>query len=216
MATRYSPGLNCSGIASCYVRGRGRPDFFLHSIFTVRHAEGVETLSADEIRRAVQAALAEDIGSGDVTTLATVPKSATASALMRARESLVLAGVSLAEAAFRELSPAVEIVRAAEDGQTMAAGQTVLSVFGPAAALLSAERVALNFVQRLSGIATLTAQFVEAVRGTGARILDTRKTTPGLRRLEKYAVICGGGTNYRFVLFDMVLVNDNHLATLGG
>ena len=178
------------------------------------HAAAVEALSAQEIGRAVQLALAEDIGSGDVTSLATVPEKAVASAVMRAREPLVIAGLALAEAAFRELSAAVQISRGAEDGQRAPAEKTLLTISGPARAILSAERVALNFVQRLSGVATLTAQFVEAIKDTQAQILDTRKTTPGWRRLEKYAVTCGGGHNHRLGLFDMVLIKDNHLAAL--
>jgi nicotinate-nucleotide pyrophosphorylase (carboxylating) len=174
----------------------------------------VESLSTEEIRRAVVLALAEDIGSGDATTLATVPETAQAKAVARAREPLVAAGLAVAEAAFRELSTAVQITRAVEDGQRVAEGKPLLEIAGPARALLSAERVALNFLQRLCGIATLTAQFVDAVKGTQAQILDTRKTTPGWRRLEKYAVTCGGGRNHRFGLFDMVLIKDNHLATL--
>ena len=174
----------------------------------------MEPLSAEEIRRAVQLALAEDIGSGDVTTLATLPKNATTKAVMRARESLVVAGLALAEAAFRELSLDISIVRTAEDGERAAADKVLLTVSGSARAILSAERVALNFVQRLSGVATLTAQFVDAIKGTRAQILDTRKTTPGWRVWEKYAVTCGGGRNHRFGLFDMVLIKDNHLAVL--
>jgi nicotinate-nucleotide pyrophosphorylase (carboxylating) len=162
----------------------------------------------------VAAALAEDIGSGDATTLAAVPEDAQAKAIMCAREPLILAGLALAEAAFRELSQQAGINRAAQDGQHVPAGNSLLTITGPARALLSAERVALNFVQRLSGIATLTAQFVEVVKGTRAQILDTRKTTPGWRRLEKYAVACGGGRNHRFGLFDMILIKDNHLAAL--
>jgi nicotinate-nucleotide pyrophosphorylase (carboxylating) len=171
-------------------------------------------LTAPEIHQAVQAALAEDIGSGDATTLATVPEIATAKAVMRAREPLVVAGLDFAEAAFCELSTAVKIERLAKDGQRVNAGEILLKISGPARAILSAERVALNFVQRLSGIATLTAQFVDAIKGTPAQILDTRKTTPGWRRFEKYAVICGGGLNHRLGLFDMVLIKDNHLAAL--
>jgi nicotinate-nucleotide pyrophosphorylase (carboxylating) len=174
----------------------------------------VEALSSEEIHRAVQLALAEDIGPGDVTTLAIVQQDAAAAALMRAREPLVIAGLALAEAAFRELSAHVILNREAEDGQRVETGRTLLKVSGPARALLTAERVALNFVQRLSGVATLTARFVEAIKGTGARILDTRKTTPGWRRFEKYAVRCGGGQNHRAGLFDMVLIKDNHLAAL--
>jgi nicotinate-nucleotide pyrophosphorylase (carboxylating) len=171
-------------------------------------------LSAPEIRAAVRLGLAEDIGSGDVTTLATVPANATAKAVMRAREPLVVAGIGFAETAFRELSPKIKIERLSRDGQRIAAGKTLLKISGPARAILTAERVALNFVQRLSGVATLTSQFVEAVRGTRAKILDTRKTTPGWRRFEKYAVACGGGKNHRLGLFDMVLIKDNHLAAL--
>jgi len=171
-------------------------------------------LSAAEIRQAVRAALAEDIGSGDATTLATVPPQLTARAVMRAREPLVVAGLDFAETAFRGLSAKVKIKRTSRDGQRVKAGAALLKISGPARALLSAERVALNFVQRLSGVATLTAQFVKAVHGTRAKILDTRKTTPGWRRFEKYAVACGGGKNHRSGLFDLILIKDNHLVTL--
>jgi nicotinate-nucleotide pyrophosphorylase (carboxylating) len=174
----------------------------------------VESLTAQEIRQAVELALAEDIGKGDVTTLAVVPKSALAVAALRAREPLVVAGLACAEAAFHSLSDALHLGRIAQDGQRVKADDPLLKVGGPARAILSAERVALNFVQRLSGIATLTAQFVDAVKDTHAQILDTRKTTPGWRRLEKYAVTCGGGRNHRSGLFDMVLIKDNHLAAL--
>jgi len=192
-------------------------------------------LSAAEIRASVQLALAEDIGSGDATTLATVPANATAKAVMRAREPLVVAGIEFAEIAFHEiaekyywrdefkkmwprggLSPVIQIrfEKVARDGRRVQAGETLLKISGAARAILTAERVALNFVQRLSGVATLTSQFVEAVRGTNAKILDTRKTTPGWRRFEKYAVACGGGKNHRLGLFDMVLIKDNHLVAL--
>lgn len=162
----------------------------------------------------MQTALAEDVGSGDVTTLATVPENSSLTVSMRAREVLVVAGLPVAEAVFRELAPAMQIESPAHDGQPARAGDTLLRISGDARAILSGERVALNFVQRLSGIATLTAQFVDAIKGTQAQILDTRKTTPGLRRLEKYAVTCGGGASYRLGLFDMVLIKDNHLAAL--
>jgi len=174
----------------------------------------MDKLTADEIRRAVQAALAEDIGPGDATTLATVPENATAQAAMVAREPLTVAGLAFAEAAFRELSPNIQCERRLQDGERAQPGATLLHLAGPARALLTAERVALNFVQRLSGVATLTAQFVEAVRGTRAKILDTRKTTPGWRRFEKYAVACGGGRNHRIGLYDLILIKDNHLAAL--
>lgn len=176
----------------------------------------MDVWSADERRRIVQAALDEDIGSGDATTLATVPATAVARGVMVAREPLVVAGLELAADAFRLLDPALALATAAADGQRLERGGTLLDLTGSARAVLTAERVALNFVQRLSGVATLTAQFVEAIRGTRAQILDTRKTTPGWRRLEKYAVQCGGGKNHRFGLFDQVLIKDNHLAALAG
>ena len=174
----------------------------------------MESLSPDEVLHAVRDALAEDIGTGDVTTLSTVPLDHTASALMVSREPLVLAGIDFADTAFRELSSEVSITLYKKDGDKVSRGEPLLKVSGPARALLTAERVALNFVQRLSGVATLTARFVDAVQGTGARILDTRKTTPGWRSFEKYAVACGGGTNHRFGLYDLVLIKDNHLAAL--
>ncbi len=174
----------------------------------------MEGLSAQEIETAVQLALAEDIGSGDVTTLAIIPEGTSANAIMRAREPLVIAGLAFAEAAFRALAPQVLLLRDVADGQHVPTGKPLLKLTGPARALLSAERVALNFIQRLSGIATLTGRFVEAVKGTRAQVLDTRKTTPGWRRFEKYAVTCGGGHNHRVGLHDMVLIKDNHLAAL--
>jgi len=178
------------------------------------HAMSVELLAAEEIRQAVASALAEDIGSGDVTTLAVVPEVAQAKAVVRAREPLVVAGLALAEAAFRALDTEVRVTYATQDAQRVTGGKPLLEIAGTARALLSAERVALNFLQRLCGIATLTAQFVDAIKDTRAQILDTRKTTPGWRRLEKYAVTCGGGRNHRLGLFDMVLIKDNHLAAL--
>ncbi|MEI6567184.1 MAG: carboxylating nicotinate-nucleotide diphosphorylase [Verrucomicrobiota bacterium] len=176
----------------------------------------VDDLNIQEIKSAVDRALAEDVGSGDVTTLATIPETATATALLRARQPLVLAGLGLAEEAFRTLDSAVQFERPARDGDPLPAGATALIIRGNARALLTAERVALNFVQRLSGIATLTARYVKEISGTGARVLDTRKTTPGLRALEKFAVRCGGGQNHRFGLHDMVLIKDNHLTALRG
>ena len=166
------------------------------------------------IQEQVRAALAEDVGSGDATTLALVSSSAVASASMVAREDLVVAGLALATAAFRALDAAVRIHSLVREGDRCSAGSNLVTLSGRAASLLTAERVALNFVQRLSGIATLTARFVEAVKGTKVKILDTRKTTPGWRRLEKYAVACGGGVNHRFGLSDMILIKDNHLAAL--
>jgi len=162
----------------------------------------------------VKTALAEDVGSGDVTSLAAVPPGARARAVIRARQPLVTAGLAFAKAAFRQASPAVKTVQLVNDGKRVRSGQALMKMSGPARAILKAERVALNFAQRLSGIATLTAQFVDAVHGTGVKILDTRKTTPGWRRFEKYAVACGGGKNHRFGLYDLVLIKDNHLAAL--
>ena len=171
-------------------------------------------LTANEIRRAVRAALAEDLGRGDVTTLATVPATAKSIARMNAREPMAVAGLEFAICAFRQLSSNIQIKALACDGQRVEAGQTLLEISGYSRAILSAERVALNFIQRLSGVATATAQFADRVKNTGAKILDTRKTTPGWRRFEKYAVWCGGGKNHRIGLFDMVLIKDNHLVAV--
>jgi nicotinate-nucleotide pyrophosphorylase (carboxylating) len=171
-------------------------------------------LTNEEIRHAVQSALAEDIGPGDATTLATVPENAQAHAVVKAREPLTPCGLLFAEIAFHDLSPGIKITRLANDGIAVNAGADLLHVAGSARAILTAERVALNFLQRLSGVATLTAQFVAAINHTRAQVLDTRKTTPGWRRFEKYAVACGGGTNHRVGLFDLVLIKDNHLAAL--
>jgi nicotinate-nucleotide pyrophosphorylase (carboxylating) len=162
----------------------------------------------------VRAALSEDIGSGDVTTLAIVPEDRSSRAAMVAREDLMVCGLAFSQAAFQELSPLTKFNFAVGDGARASRGARLLEVEGPARALLTAERVALNYVQRLSGIATLAARFVDAVAGSGAAILDTRKTTPGWRELEKYAVRCGGARNHRFGLWDMVLIKDNHLAAL--
>jgi nicotinate-nucleotide pyrophosphorylase (carboxylating) len=176
----------------------------------------VTGLDPREVRRAVQAALREDLGRGDLTSIALVAPRAQARAVLRAREPLVLAGLDFAVEAFRLRSPAVRVRPCVRDGESVPAQAVLLEVDGPARALLSAERVALNFVQRLSGIATHTARFVRAVAGTGARILDTRKTTPGWRAFEKYAVRCGGGHNHRFGLHDLILIKDNHLRMLQG
>ena len=164
----------------------------------------------------VRRALEEDGAFNDITTLATVPAERHARAILVARQPGVVAGIPLAIEAFRLLDPAVEIHPEATDGTPLNAGQPVLTLSGQARGLLSAERVALNFLQRLSGIASMTSRYVEAVRGTRARILDTRKTTPGWRALEKYAVRVGGGMNYRLDLSTAVLIKDNHLAALDG
>jgi nicotinate-nucleotide pyrophosphorylase (carboxylating) len=164
----------------------------------------------------VQDALDEDEAGKDLTTIATVLPGSRARAQLVARNPGVICGVPLALAAFRLLDPDVSIRVDDEDGSVVATGDEVLFISGRARGILSAERTALNYMQRLSGIATLTRQFVKAVEGTKAKIVDTRKTTPGWRKLEKYAVRCGGGSNHRFSLADAILVKDNHLAAVNG
>lgn len=179
--------------------------------------EGLGFPLADEgIAALVRAALDEDKAFDDVTSIATVVSSRHARAALVARRAGVIAGVPLALAAFHQLDPHVEIRVDHDDGATVEKGDTVLYLSGQARGLLSAERVALNFLQRLSGVATLTAKYVAAVQGTATQILDTRKTTPGWRALEKYAVRCGGGVNHRGSLADAVLIKDNHLAACDG
>ena len=173
-------------------------------------------LSPAETRALVRAALEEDRAFDDVTTLATVPADARGRGAIVARAPGVIAGLPLAIAAFETMSDEVGVRVASGDGAHVGAGGVAAEVSGPWRALLSAERVALNFVQRLSGVATLTARYVEAVRGTKTQIYDTRKTTPTFRALEKYAVRCGGGVNHRADLAEAVLIKDNHLAALGG
>jgi nicotinate-nucleotide pyrophosphorylase (carboxylating) len=167
------------------------------------------------ISEIVARALAEDLGDGDVTTAATVPAEARASALITQKAPGIVFGLELAEETFRALDFEVEVHRLVQEGLWRERGE-VLQVQGRARALLSAERTALNFLQRLSGVATLAARCVQAVQGTGARILDTRKTTPGLRALEKAAVAAGGATNHRAGLYDQVLIKENHAALAGG
>jgi nicotinate-nucleotide pyrophosphorylase (carboxylating) len=168
-----------------------------------------------ELEPLVQRALAEDVGGGDLTTAATVPPGTRARARITQKQPGVLYGIDVAELTFALLDRHARFVRLAPEGEWRDGGP-VLEVEGDAAALLSAERTALNFLQRLSGVATLTARYVEAVRGTEARVLDTRKTTPGLRWLEKAAVVAGGGTNHRIGLFDAILIKENHAAMAGG
>src|SRR5437660_1610764 len=165
---------------------------------------------------AIGAALKEDLGNGDITTEFFVPEGLHASGRILARESAVVAGTGTATEVFRKIDPATDVQIVHADGDAVVAGDVVIEVRGLARSILKAERVALNFLQRLCGIATLTSQFVDAVGNHPAKILDTRKTSPGLRALEKAAVVAGGGVNHRFGLYDMVLVKDNHLATLRG
>jgi nicotinate-nucleotide pyrophosphorylase (carboxylating) len=164
----------------------------------------------------VERAVAEDLPGEDVTSAATLDPSATGWADLVARGDGVVAGLAVAELVFRQVVPGVEVVRAASDGDRVTRGDVLLSVHGAVAALLTAERTALNFLCHLSGVATATARWVDALEGTTARVRDTRKTTPGLRALEKYAVRCGGGLNHRATLSDQALVKDNHVLAAGG
>jgi nicotinate-nucleotide pyrophosphorylase (carboxylating) len=174
-------------------------------------------LSPLEIDDVVTRALAEDLGrAGDVTSIATIPEDATAHAIVVARKAGVIAGLPLVAAAFRKLAPEVAIAPHSRDGASVATKTALMHVTGPARAVLAAERVALNLLGHLSGVATATHEFVHRVKGTRTRICCTRKTTPGLRALEKYAVRCGGGFNHRFGLDDAMLIKDNHIAVAGG
>ncbi len=167
-----------------------------------------------EIEKSVRQALAEDIGSGDLTA-SLIPASETATATVISRENAVLCGTGWFEVCFRQLSPQTSIV-VAEDGDTIRNGQTLCEISGNARILLTAERTALNFLQMLSGVATQTRRYVDTVAGTGAVIVDTRKTLPGLRLAQKYAVKCGGGTNHRLGLYDGILIKENHILAAGG
>ncbi len=171
-------------------------------------------LSRHQIERVVDLALEEDAPFGDVTSQAFVPASALATAELVAREPGVLAGMEVFAVAMTRRDFAVKVANTIADGTTFQAGDVLASVSGPARSVLQAERVALNFLQRMCGIATLTARYVAAVEGTGVRVVDTRKTTPGLRALERHAVVCGGGHNHRFSLSDVVMAKDNHLTTI--
>jgi nicotinate-nucleotide pyrophosphorylase (carboxylating) len=169
------------------------------------------------VQRAVTEALAEDLGlAGDLTTDATVAPDATADAAIVSRQGGVVAGLDLAEAAFAALDAGVAFKRLKLDGDAVEAGDAIARISGNARAILTGERVALNYLGRLSGIASLTRRYVDAISGTGAAIADTRKTTPGLRAFEKYAVRCGGGQNHRTGLFDAILIKDNHIVAAGG
>jgi len=172
-------------------------------------------IAADTLDSVVTAALAEDVGAGDVTTEATVDADALGTAELLVKEPGVVSGLAAVEAVFLALDPELQFEALVEDGTFVEHTTVVAVVSGPLRAILTGERVALNFLGRLSGIATLARRYVDAVAGTGVAILDTRKTTPGLRLLEKHAVACGGGRNHRFGLDDAVLVKDNHLAAAG-
>jgi nicotinate-nucleotide pyrophosphorylase (carboxylating) len=164
----------------------------------------------------IENALREDIHTGDITTQSVVRGSRPARAILKAKEPMILAGVMVAARVFALVDPAIQFKAYFADGDHVASGSTIAEMSGDAAQLLQGERVALNFLQRMCGIATLTAQYVAAVKGTAARIVDTRKTTPGLRVLEKYAVRVGGGINHRTGLYDGILIKENHIAAAGG
>jgi nicotinate-nucleotide pyrophosphorylase (carboxylating) len=173
-------------------------------------------LSTSAVRRLVDLALEEDLGRGDVTTQAVIAAGTMATAHLVARQPMVLAGLDICTAVFLRVDPSVHVNDLAKDGDRLQAGTTVAVYRGPAATLLAAERTALNFIQRLSGVATLSRAFVDAAAGTSLRIADTRKTTPGFRLLEKYAVRMGGASNHRYDLGSGVLIKDNHVAVAGG
>jgi nicotinate-nucleotide pyrophosphorylase (carboxylating) len=164
----------------------------------------------------IDAALAEDVGPGDFTTLWTVPAERRAEARIVAKSPGVIAGSEVAAEVFRRVDPSLDVTIDAVDGAAVMPGDVAMTIRGSARSILTAERTALNFMQRLSGVATVTRRYVRAVQGTGARVIDTRKTTPGMRALEKAAVVAGGGANHRFGLHDMVMIKDNHIAAAGG
>ena len=164
----------------------------------------------------VKFALSEDVGTGDVTTLNAVPANVGARAAIVAKQRGVVSGIDIAGMTFREVDASVKFKSTVRDGLEVPAGAAIATISGSAASVMTAERTALNFLMRLSGVATLTREYVNAIEGTGAVILDTRKTTPGLRILEKYAVLCGGGQNHRLALWDMYLVKDNHIRAARG
>lgn len=180
-------------------------------------AAALSPLPTSLVQTVVAQALAEDLGlAGDITSEATVPENAVAAAMLRARKPGIVAGLAFAEEAFRQVDPRIVFQSVAKDGDHVGAGGTIARISGPARGILGAERVALNFLGRMSGIATLARRYVDSVAGTGATIVDTRKTTPGLRAIEKYAVRTGGGQNHRFGLFDAVMIKDNHIVAAGG
>lgn len=169
-----------------------------------------------DVRALIDLALAEDIGTGDITSLATIPADRTATAIMLAKDEGVLSGMDVAEEVFRTVDPELTFTYLKQNGDRVGYREEIAMVTGNARTILTAERTALNFVQRLSGVATISAAYAAAVAGTNTRIVDTRKTTPGMRLLQKRAVMDGGGSNHRFGLADGVLIKDNHLAAIGG
>jgi nicotinate-nucleotide pyrophosphorylase (carboxylating) len=168
------------------------------------------------LKELIEKALAEDLGPGDVTSEATIPAGSTSTAAILAKQDLILAGIDIATEVFRHLDPDARFTLFAKDGDKINAGTEIATLSGNTRALLAGERVALNLLQHLSGIATLTSRYMENVKGLKAVVLDTRKTLPGLRQLEKYAVRMGGGKNHRMGLYDMILIKDNHIKAAGG
>lgn len=166
-------------------------------------------------KKMIDCALAEDLGAGDVTSEATIPADSMSVAVMLAKQDLVLAGIDVAAGVFRQLDPAIRFTPLAKDGDRITVGAEIAKLSGNTRALLAGERVALNLIQHMSGIATLTAKYVEQLKGLKAEVLDTRKTLPGLRQIEKYAVRMGGGRNHRMGLHDMILIKDNHIKAAG-
>ena len=172
-------------------------------------------LGMDNIKTFISNALREDIGPGDLTTEALIQPDIEGKAELIAKEPLILAGIEVAREVFHQVNQDINFLGRHPDGEDLSSSTVIATISGPLRSLLTAERVALNLLQRLSGIATLTRQYVNGIEGTKARIVDTRKTTPGLRALEKYAVTIGGGKNHRFGLFDGILIKDNHIAAVG-
>lgn len=173
-------------------------------------------LDMEQVERIVETALKEDVGSGDITTNTVCPESESCRAVLKAKQKGVIAGLPIAKMVFQELDLTVVCVDNIGDGEAVKVGDVVSEIIGPARAILTGERLALNIIQRLSGIATLTSKYVKAVEGLPVKILDTRKTAPGLRVLDKYAVTAGGGYNHRFGLYDGILIKDNHIKIAGG
>jgi nicotinate-nucleotide pyrophosphorylase (carboxylating) len=187
-----------------------------HGEISMKHSSGVEINLTQEIVACIQRALDEDIGSGDVTTNSIVPSEKTMTSQIIAKQAGIIAGLDVSRAAFKLLDEQVDFTSLVTDGQKVENQQVLVKISGPARSILTGERTALNFLGRMSGIATLTRQFVDAVAGTKAVILDTRKTAPGLRPVDKLAVKLGGGQNHRIGLYDMILIKDNHIDFAGG
>ncbi len=176
----------------------------------------MKPLNPSDHQAFIDRVLEEDVGSGDVTTLGTVPEKQTLKLVMQAREDMVVSGIELAAAFFKRLDPKMQVTLLTKDGDHIKKGAALMRLCGKARAILTAERAALNTLQHLSGIATQTARFVKELEGTGCVLLDTRKTIPGLRKLEKYATTCGGAKNHRLGLYDAILIKDNHIVAAGG